>query len=287
MNPFEEVIDRASDKAKIDGENDYIGDDGLLMCGICHTAKQVKINFLGKEKIVYCICKCEQEREKEKERERELLEIKINSERFRFKAFPDSEYCDPSSEENMMNWTFNNDNGKQPKLTELAKNYVENFETFKNKGKGLLLYGSVGVGKSYMAACIANAIIDKGYPVLMTTFERIEMESFGMSSGKQEYFDSLNKYPLLILDDLGTERDTDYMQEIVNTVVNKRYLAHLPLIITTNLTSQQLQNPTGIRNQRIYSRLLKMCSPIKVEGEDQRKLKAIEEFAETKRLLGL
>jgi DNA replication protein DnaC len=287
MNPFEEVIDRASDKAKRDGENDYIGDDGLLMCGICHTRKQVKVNFLGKEKIVYCICKCEQERVKEEERERELLKVKVNSEIFRLKAFPDSKYCDPFSEANMMNWTFNNDNGKQPELTELAKNYVENFETFKNQGKGLLFYGSVGTGKSYMAACIANAIIDKGFPVLMTTFERIEMESFGMSSGKQEYFDSLNKYPLLILDDLGTERDTDYMQEIVNSVVNKRYLTHLPLIITTNLTSQQLQNPTDIGKQRIYSRLLDMCSPIKVEGEDQRKLKAIESFAETKRLLGL
>lgn len=287
MNPFEEVIDRASDNAKRDGENDYIGDDGLLMCGICHTAKQVKINFLGKEKIVYCICKCEQERVKEEERERERLKIKVNSEIFRLKAFPDSKDSDPKSEDNMMNWTFKNDNGKQPKLTAVAKRYVENFETLKSKGQGLLLYGSVGVGKSYIAACIANALIDKGYPVLMTTFERIEKTSFGMVSGKQDYFDSLNKYPLLILDDLGTERDTDYMQEIVHTVVNNRSLANLPLIVTTNLTSQQLQNPTGIRNQRIYSRLLKMCCPIKVEGEDQRKLKAIESFAETKRLLGL
>lgn len=282
---IEDLENKSSENNK-HNENDYVGEDGLLFCGNCHTAKQVRITFLGVEKTPYCLCKCEQEKRDAEEKARNQSALKMQIDRNRYNAFPDVN-SETLPEDDMRNWTFENDNLKRPKLSNAAKKYVENFETFKSKGQGLLFYGTVGTGKSFMAACIANALIDKGYDVLMTTFERIEKTSFGMSSGKQEYFDSLNKYSLLILDDLGTERDTDYMQEIVHTVVNNRSLANLPLIITSNLTSQELQNPVGIRNQRIYSRILKMCQPIKFEGEDQRKLKAVERFAETKKLLGL
>jgi DNA replication protein DnaC len=168
-----------------------------------------------------------------------------------------------------------------------AKNYVANFNEFRKSGKGLLLFGTVGTGKTYAAACIANALIDKGYPVLMTNFARIANTVSGMWEGKQEYYDSLNRFPLLILDDLATERKTEYMQEIVFAVTDARYRAGLPLIVTTNLTSEELKHPSDISYQRTFSRLLEMCLPVRVEGKDKRLEKLKEDIQPMKDLLGL
>jgi DNA replication protein DnaC len=108
-----------------------------------------------------------------------------------------------------------------------------------------------------------------------------------MWEGKQEYLDSLNNYPLLVLDDLSTERQTEYMLEIVYNVIDARYRAKLPLIITTNLTREELMNPADIRYKRIFSRLFEMCTPIEVEGHDRRHAALKNDIAATKQLLGL
>lgn len=285
MNVFNAAEDAAK-KNSVVNDNDYIGEDGLLICGNCHTPKQVRVSFLGQEKTPFCLCKCEQEKREAEDREREELEMRMRIARNREAAFPDMNNSVPD-ENDFRNWTFDKDNGQHPELSRAAREYVKNFEHFRRHGKGLLFYGSVGVGKSVMAACIANALLDKGYKVLMTTFARIEKETWGMKTGKQDYYDDLNRNTLLILDDLGVERNTDYMQEIVYSVIDTRSRAHLPLIVTSNLTNQELKNPEGISNQRIYSRLLDMCHPIHVCGEDQRRKKALQEFAETRKILGI
>jgi DNA replication protein DnaC len=108
-----------------------------------------------------------------------------------------------------------------------------------------------------------------------------------MFEGKQAYYDSLNKFPLLILDDLSAERKTEYMQEIVFNVIDSRYRANLPLIVTTNLTSEELKHPSDISYQRTFSRLLEMCLPVNVEGKDKRLEKLKADIQPMKRLLGL
>lgn len=275
-----------AEKSTVVNDNDYIGDDGLLVCGNCHTPKQVRVHFLDMEKTPFCLCKCAQEKLAAEERARKEAEKAAIIAARRNAAFPDIDSSTPP-EEDMRGWTFDKDNGKQPQLIAAAKKYVESFDHFRMNGKGLLLYGSVGVGKTFAAACIANALIDREYSVLVTTFDRIEKTTFGMRTGRQEYFDSLNRYSLLVLDDLGAERGTEYMQEIVYSVIDGRIRANRPMIITSNLTSQQLKNPETISEQRIYSRILKMCHPICIVGDDQRKQKAVEEYADTKRILGM
>jgi DNA replication protein DnaC len=145
----------------------------------------------------------------------------------------------------------------------------------------------VGTGKTFAAACVANALIDKGYPALMTNFTRISNTVGGMFEGKQQYYDSLNRFPLLALDDLSAERKTEYMQEIVFNVVDSRYRAKLPLIVTTNLTWQELVNPKDVSYQRIFSRLLEMCVPVKFEGADKRLESVKGSLAGARELLGL
>ena len=259
-------------------QGDYVGEDGLLYCGKCNTRKQTRINVLGIEKTPYCLCKCEAEKRDREEEERKRIEFERRVNEHRRVGFPESD---------MRYWTFENADGSNEKIINAAKNYVANFGEFRENGKGLLLFGTVGTGKTYIAACIANALIDKGCPVLMTNFARIANTVSGMFEGKQAYYDSLNRFPLLILDDLSAERKTEYMQEIVFNVIDSRYRANLPLIVTTNLTSEELKHPSDISYQRTFSRLLEMCLPVNVEGKDKRLEKLKADIQPMKKLLGL
>lgn len=260
---------------------DYLGDDGLYYCHKCDTPKQVKVKnpfIVGRYDIRHCLCKCRIEKKEREEAERRRAEFEKRVKEYRRMGFPESD---------MQNWTFANDDGSNEKIMSAMKNYVANFDDLLKQGKGLLLFGTVGTGKTYAAACIANALIDKGCPVLMTDFVRIANTVGGMFEGKQEYYDSLNRFPLLILDDLAAERKTEYMQEIVYNVIDSRYRAGLPLIVTTNLTSEELKHPSDISYQRTFSRLLEMCLPVKVEGKDKRLEKLKSDIQPMKDLLGL
>ncbi|MCM1008857.1 MAG: ATP-binding protein [Ruminococcus flavefaciens] len=258
-------------------DSDYIM-DGLLHCGKCRTSKQVRIELFGKVRTPYCLCKCETEK-----RDAEIAELERQKGLQRIKELRKAGFSDTD----MQNWTFENDDRTNPKVSEIAHKYVENFPKLKEKGKGLLFYGTVGAGKTFISACIANALIDKGHPCLVTNFARLTNTIGGMFDGKQDYIDSLNRFTLLVIDDLAAERDTEYMNEIVFNIIDSRYRSGLPLIITTNLTAQELNNPAQISKQRIYSRLLEMCIPVEIKGKDRRKTALRDGVEEYKSLLGL
>lgn len=260
---------RASASIKAE-QGDYYGEDGLLVCGKCHTPKQTRVSFLGIEKTPMCLCKCAAEK-----KEREELKRRIAENR---------RYCFPDAK--LERWTFANDDGANKELSEAMKKYADNFEEFKKQGKGLLLYGDVGRGKTYAAACVANAVLDKGYSVFMTDFVSIASAA-SEEWNKQAYYNSLNNFSLLIIDDLNAERKTEYMQEIVKAVINTRYNAGLPIIITTNLTGEELQSPSDMDYKRIFSRLYEMCIPVKVEGKDRRAEILKADAKPMKELLGL
>ena len=93
----------------------------------------------------------------------------------------------------------------------------------------------------------------------MTNFSKILNQMGAMYSDERyRYIASFNRFSLLIIDDLGIERNTEYALEQVYAVVDERYKAGLPLIITTNLTISQLRNPEDVAHARIYSRILEM-----------------------------
>lgn len=273
---FKSIEQKAAAAIKIE-EGDY-QQDGLWYCGKCHTPKQCFVEVFDEIRTPPCLCKCAKE---EREWEAELLrrrELAEKVQRYRAMGFPQSE---------MSKWTFAADDGTNPKMSNAMKNYVEYFDEFRKNGKGLLLFGDVGTGKTFLAACVANALIDKGVPCLVTNFARIANTVQGLFEGRQEYYDSLAKFPLLVLDDLSAERKTEYMQEIVFNVIDARYRAKLPLIVTTNLTREELMNPADITNQRIFSRLFEMCTPIEIAGVDRRHAALKNDIAATKQLLGL
>ena len=258
-------------------EGDYIGDDGLLYCHKCHTRKQTEVVILGKIRRPMCLCKCEAAKKAAEETENNRRKFEERVRELRRMGFP---------EEHMGNWTFANDDLSNEKITKAAQRYVENFAEFRRNGKGLLLYGNTGTGKTYTACEIANALIDQGHPVLVTNFARI-LNTLQGTYDKQEYLDGLNAYQLLVVDDLGIERDTAYAKEQVFNVVDARYRSGLPMIITTNLTMEKIKNPEDIENRRIYDRILERCFPIEVNGSSRRRKAVREDYEEMKNLLGL
>lgn len=271
---IEQIINCCTIKAE---EGDYLK-NGLIHCGKCNTPKEVEIDCLGIKRKVFCLCKCKAEERERLAKEREEIERQQEIERLRSSAFIQSELYD---------CRFEKDDKKNEKASEVAKNYVKNFEELAKKGKGLMLYGTVGTGKTFLASCIANALIDKGYPCLVTNFARLVNEISGRYEGKQEYIDSLAKYSLLVIDDLSAERNTEYMQEIVWNIIDARYRTKQPMIVTTNLSASEITKPSDIAHQRIYSRLLEMCVPVQVAGDDRRKEKMKEDYSELKEMLGL
>lgn len=274
-----EGIAKASENTIPINDGDYIDSEGLLCCGKCHTRKQTVIVLTnGKTLKPRCVCKCEQERMHEEEEKRKAKELEEKVKELRKMGFPDAE---------MSRFTFENDDRSNEYISDVAKRYADNFTTMYSKHKGLLLFGTVGTGKTYIAACIANALIDRGYTCLVTNFARLTNTINGMYDGKQEYIDGLDRFSLLVIDDLASERDTEYMNEIVTNIIDARYRSGKPMIVTTNLTSEELKNPRDVRKQRIYSRLMEMCIPLEVKGTDRRKKKLIDEKNEFDELLGL
>lgn len=260
-------------------EGDYRNEDGLLICGKCHTPKECNITKSdGTARTVRCACECsvaQNAKEAEEKRKRDRLQY-LDS--MRRTGFPDAE---------MREWTFVKSDHTDQKNENIARRYVANFDAMRSQGTGLLLCGSVGTGKSFLAAAIANELINQGTPCLMTNFSRIISRVSEKFGGDQKYLDDLNRFDLLIIDDLGSERDTEFTWEKVMNVVDARYRAGLPLIITTNLTLKDLADPSDIRRQRVFSRLKEMCVFLEVNGADRRNRKMRDKMESAKLLLGL
>ena len=71
---------------------------------------------------------------------------------------------------------------------------------------------------------------------------------------------SLDDYSLLVIDDLGVERNTEYAMEQMFTVIDSRYRSKKPLIVTTNLKLEEIKNPPDLAHARIYDRILERCA---------------------------
>ena len=245
-----------------DSEKEYIK-DGHAYCKVCHERKDGDVmEFFGNKMILRVACKCDREIEQQKKRREKQMEI----ERLKRTCF-----------NSMREWsyTFENYQGEENQSLMIAKNFVEDYEKMKKENIGLLFYGSVGSGKTYLACSIANSLIEQyQISVKIKNFAQIinELQKSSFDFDKNAYIESLVNTSVLILDDLGIERDTSYAKEQVYNIVNSRYLKQKPTIFTTNLSYDTIQNcKDSVEYQRIYSRIIEMCIPVMVVGEDFRK----------------
>lgn len=259
--------------------DDYYGKDGLLHCGKCHTPKEAffakGIALMGKNKHpIECICQ-------RTEREKQEALIKKQKHTDRVRQLKAEGFSDPA----MLDWIFKNDNGRSPQMHH-AHRYVEQWQTMRAENLGLLLWGGVGTVKSFLAVCIANALMEQEVPVRMTNFARILNGLNSSFSGRNDVVDNLCRYPLLIIDDFGMERGTEYALEQIYNIVDSRYRSRKPLIVTTNLTLDEIRHPQDTTHARIYDRLLEMCVPVSCIGVSLRKENALEKLERLKLLIG-
>lgn len=274
MNLEENII-----KIDTQPENvDYIGEDGLLYCGICRSPKEAYFSegkiLLGRDRHPV-ECKCQKKARKKRESEAHQKEHLSVVMRLKENGFTDR---------NMKHWTFDHDNGKNPQM-KFAHLYVEHWEEMKATSRGYLLWGNVGTGKTYLAGCIANALMEQEISVRMTNFATVLNDLTGTLNGRNAYIERLCCFQLLILDDFGMERGTEYGLEQVYNVIDSRYRSGRPLIVTTNLTLSELQNPPDRAHQRIYDRVLAMCTPVCCSGINFRKEQAKRNMEYLKEIL--
>lgn len=178
----------------------------------------------------------------------------------------------------LRHYCFRQDNGRVLQM-EQARRYVAHWEQMEEQNLGLLFWGKPGNGKTFAAGCIANALMEQVngffFTVKMTTFGTILTRLPGMSAQEKErYLDDFKTCDLLILDDFGMERQTDYAREQIFNIIDGRYLSRKPLIVTTNMSLQELKNPKDLAQQRIFDRILEMCVPVCFDGDSLRQEKA-------------
>ena len=261
-------------------EGDYTdGTDGLLHCGTCKEPKQLRLTMpeniadaLGKERIVYRSCACQRARIQAEEDAFKQQEAHRRIEQLRKKGLANSQYKE---------CTFAADDQTEPKIRDMCLRYVEQRKKIMAENIGMALVGDVGTGKTFWAAAIANALIDQGMEALMTTIPQLTAAMTADYGDEREYvLDQIRRVPFLILDDVGFERNTSFAMEKAYEIVNERYKAKKPLIITTNMSKEELQNPSGLTDTRIFDRIIEMCPAI-VEVRGKRR----KGIAEGKRLV--
>lgn len=258
-------------------EGDHIGEDGLVYCGKCGSRKQLRVKFGDKTHVVRCVCKCESKELEEKKRQEEYEEQMRRINRLKEASMMDKKYREVTFDK----YEVREENKK---VFEMAKKYVDRFQDMYKKNQGLLLYGPVGTGKSFTAACIGNYLLDNAKPVIMTSFVKI-LQDIWENDREAEYITILNSASLLIVDDLGTERETDYALEKVYNIIDSRVRANKPMIITSNLELNDMMECEDIRKKRIYERILECCYPMYVGGKSFRMMKAAQRFDEMKDFL--
>ena len=238
-------------------------DDGLLYCKKCGCRRERRIDAEGFAPMVVAVmCECEEQdlaRAEQEKAERDRLE---RIERLKKSGLAETLYT---------RCTFANDDGRNKAQTEAARRYVEHFKEAYKENIGLMIYGSLGTGKTFLAGCIANELLDRGISVKMTSLQKlVEAANADYGDGREDVLDDVANVHLLILDDFGTERHTEYMNEQIYEIINTRYKAQLPLIITTNLDKSDMDNCDNLDRKRIYDRINEMCLLMKFNGTSRR-----------------
>lgn len=276
-------------RAQVRNPGDYQDENGILICGKCGEPRQKFIlvddptdsnsEYKAKLKVV-ASCRCEREEEERKKREEEAAKDMEKIQRLRKASLLDEKLGGATFD------TFRVTSYNERNLR-LCKRYAMKFDQMVEKNQGLIFWGSVGTGKSFAAACIANYLLNRKVPVVMTSFVKL-LEAF--QSGRDEETAILNRLgyaKLVIFDDLGAERGTDYALEKVYNIVDSRYRKNLPMILTTNLTVEEMKGEIDMRYKRVYDRVFETCYPMQFTGPSWRMKEASRRYKDMEELLGV
>lgn len=261
-------------------EGDHIGDDGLIVCGKCGTPKQCRVEspFHEEPMIVRCMCACEEREEAERAARAQAEQAAAWADAMRDECFESADF--------LRTCTFEADDRANPQVSTACERYADTFS--QNDRYGLILHGGVGTGKSFMAAAIANRVIDHGFTALQTDIGSIATAMESSFEKRKATLKRILGYDLLVIDDIGAQRSTEYMMQHVYSVIDGRYRQGRPMVITTNLDFAGLSGglasgPWG----RIFDRISEVCYPVEFAGKSRRRVKSVEMRKAMRSRLGL
>lgn len=274
----ERLIEKA---AALDAPEVYIGADGLKRCSVCGEPREHRITSRSPlcGKIVPCACRCIQSKRKSDSERLRAQERDLRVQSLMQLGFP---------ERDRAAYGFELDDEPDSKIGQAMRRYADNFAKYRKDGTGLLLYGDYGTGKTFYAGCIVNSLIQRGVPAMLTNLSRLvsQIQARDVKS-RQDFIDELSELELIALDDFGVERDTEYMSEQVELLIDQFYRAKIPMIVTSNHSPKWMLQDRDIRRGRMYDRILERCHPVNFGSESKRMKTARSGFANTKKELGL
>lgn len=255
-------------------------------CDKCGEPVGKIIEILGRERIVPILCKCQSDEKRKFAELDDKKEKQRRLEKLRRYSLMDKKF------ESCRFETYDHQSDNQ-NIYKLAKKYCENWKMIKRDGIGITLMGEPGLGKTHIAFCIANELLDNYVPVIAVStigiINRI-YESYGRYGdvGEVEIIRSLENADLLILDDLGAEHSSPKGKEkqIIYSLIDSRIRNEKPMIVTTNLDQEGLRKKLAGEDgvERTFDRLLAACPVIEMTGTPRRRVIGNEK---RKKLMGL
>jgi len=286
MNMFESVFMGAMTAAENrvqqeEGrENDYIGENGLLMCGVCNEPLylDIEVPMIGPRRVPR-MCACARERAEMEETRKRIQEEQQRIDKLRKIGVTNDKYTE---------MTISRDDGAAPKLRAAVDRYIEMRDLMYRENIGLLFHGSTGGGKTFWAAAIANAMIDHGRSAIVTNFDQLLTAiRANYEAEKGRILGQFDEVEFLVLDELKFEGLSQYDERKIYEIINSRYLAHKPLIVTTNMTLEEITNPGTEERQRICDRIIEMCVQVHVSVEGRRMALAKKKSERAREILGI
>lgn len=284
MNTIKQTVNDLAEK--MPGANSF----GKVVkhCEFC-GAELEQLNFPWNGVIKYAPaykpCMCEASIvAKEKEHELQRQQIKEEEQRKkeeRRKEKIKSLFGNSGMSQRALNCSFE---GYQPtfenaEALKICKEYIKDFDLISRSSRnGLFICGECGVGKSHLAFATANELIKKGNSVIAMTMIDLLLKvksSFSFSGEEERILKVYEDCSLLIIDDLGKEKPTEWALQMIYSIVDRRYNALKPIIVTTNFTAGELIKRFGDSSLgiSIVDRLFEICQYVPIGGESFRKRK--------------
>lgn len=171
----------------------------------------------------------------------------------------------------MYEMNFSNSENGNAKAEEYAHRFVDMVSHEKAHRFGMVLSGPAGTGKTFLAACIANAIIDKRLSCKFTKISEVSdsiTDDYGKSA---DVINALCSYDCVILDDFGADISNDKLRSRAYEIIDALYMSNTPFIITTNLSPDKMTADRDNFNVRTYSRIFGACVVLSLAGHDRRR----------------